>query len=124
MASQDQGTKFQFNFRAGNALINAYAADEAEADQALAFLREKADDIAALQGLLDAAANIAAPQTGQATPPQQAGNIRPNASAPSGDGGQCAHGSRVYKSGQGKRGEWKAWMCPSRVQGCDPVWID
>lgn len=36
----------------------------------------------------------------------------------------CAHGSMVYKAGQGARGPWSAWMCPA-PQGdptkCQPV---
>lgn len=34
----------------------------------------------------------------------------------------CDHGKMVYKTGEGRKGTWYAWMCPDRVDGCDPEW--
>jgi hypothetical protein len=123
-----ESTKFQVNFRAGNALINVYARDEGEVDAGLAWAREKSSEIAEVQGLLDAAAAVAAPGGGQPQAQRQAVPAqaqRPPAAqqqAPAGDGGNCGHGNRVFKDGNGKKGYWSAWMCPSRVQGCEPIW--
>lgn len=40
---------------------------------------------------------------------------------------QCHHGVRQHREGNGKRGPWAAWMCPS-PQGtpdqCKPIWSD
>ncbi|MDG4825981.1 hypothetical protein O7635_29380 [Asanoa sp. WMMD1127] len=60
--------------------------------------------------------------TPPATPPPAApAGTPPGMTAPT-----CPHGTKVFKTGQGKRGEWKAWMCPAR-QGdpsqCKPEWL-
>ncbi len=38
----------------------------------------------------------------------------------------CIHGARVFKQGNGSKGPWQAWMCPTK-QGtpdqCKPDWI-
>lgn len=59
------------------------------------------------------------------------GNSRPAApnAAPPGVGPAptCPHGTKTYKTGNGKRGKWEAWMCPTPqgTQGqCPPEWIN
>ncbi len=32
----------------------------------------------------------------------------------------CTHGPRVYKTGDGKRGKWVGYQCPTRK--CDMIW--
>ena len=54
-------------------------------------------------------------------------NTQPQQQDGGGPAPQCQHGARVFKSGNGKKGPWSAWMCPAR-QGdpsrCEPQWID
>ncbi len=38
----------------------------------------------------------------------------------------CHHGPKKHKSGQGAKGPWQAWMCPSAKgtpDQCQPMWI-
>lgn len=38
----------------------------------------------------------------------------------------CKHGVKKHKTGQGAKGPWQAWMCPSpkgTVDQCQPQWI-
>lgn len=38
----------------------------------------------------------------------------------------CKHGVKKHKAGQGAKGPWQAWMCPSpkgTVDQCQPQWI-
>lgn len=48
-------------------------------------------------------------------------SITTNTPAPS-----CKHGTRKHKAGQGGKGPWQAWMCPSAKgtpDQCEPIWI-
>jgi hypothetical protein len=47
---------------------------------------------------------------------------------PSGDvfSPTCKHGVKKHKAGQGAKGPWQAWMCPSpkgTADQCQPQWI-
>lgn len=47
---------------------------------------------------------------------------------PSGDvfSPTCKHGVKKHKTGNGAKGQWQAWMCPSpkgTVDQCQPQWI-
>jgi hypothetical protein len=38
----------------------------------------------------------------------------------------CKHGVKKHKTGNGAKGEWQAWMCPSpkgTADQCQPQWI-
>jgi hypothetical protein len=54
----------------------------------------------------------------QATAPQG-----PVAAPADNGGGSCAHGVRVFKSGEKNGNTWKGWFCPARVQDCKPQWV-
>lgn len=39
----------------------------------------------------------------------------------------CKHGERVHRSGQGAKGPWEAYFCPTEkgtIGQCDPLWKD
>lgn len=64
-----ESTKVQLNFKVGDTLINAYAADPTELDNILSAISDRAAAIAQVDGLLKAASNvapIAAPYAAQA----------------------------------------------------------
>lgn len=49
-----------------------------------------------------------------------------NVAAPSTPSPSCKHGTRKHKGGQGAKGPWQAWMCPSAKgtpDQCEPIWI-
>lgn len=138
MSSPD-GTKVQVNFRAGEDLINVYAQDESDLLVGLTTVQNTAGAIAETGALLRGATNAgpltqAAPQQ-QAQPagyapatPTQPAPAQPAPAAPAaGNGGHvCLHGNRVFKSGNGARGPWAAWFCPTSKDDpnkCDPDWV-
>jgi hypothetical protein len=49
-----------------------------------------------------------------------------NVAAPNTPSPSCKHGTRKHKGGQGAKGPWQAWMCPSAKgtpDQCEPLWI-
>lgn len=130
----------QISPKVGDVLINIRATDPTH----LAFLLDSitedlAGKIAGTIGILQAAGNVAsvaAPAAQQ--PPQSQAWGRTSGSAPTNTGGQdsastpgnsaptCQHGTKVYKTGNGRKGQWKAWMCPSpkgTPDQCPPEWL-
>lgn len=92
-----------------------------------------APDIAATIAALTGTATLAkAGVTGTSAPQEpQASNgfgtqpaqppAQPQAPAP-----QCQHGTRTHRKGNGSRGEWQAFFCPTEkgtVGQCDPLWL-
>lgn len=89
------------------------------------------------------------PQAGPTTPArqdtqpaQQAGSSYARRKASAGTGGRggqpdnnvspgvtpepCHHGDRVYRSGNGAKGPWQAWFCPSpkgTPDQCQAMWV-
>ena len=64
-------------------------------------------------------APAAAPAWGEGAPAPSA--VFTQATVPS-----CQHGARVAKAGNGAKGPWKAWMCPSPKgdpSQCQPQWV-
>lgn len=50
---------------------------------------------------------------------------QPAPAAPAGGGYTCNHGSRNFKEGNGAKGPWAAWMCPTpkgTPDQCPPLW--
>lgn len=52
------------------------------------------------------------------TVPRSNGGTPPGQVAP-----ECNHGPMQYKTGNGAKGPWKAWMCPAGPGNCQPEWI-
>lgn len=113
-------------------LINAKGHDDYSFKMALAIVHDNTPTILATEQALAAGGNVAAamplaqeqpaqsapPNNGWDTPAQSFGD----AATPT-----CAHGQRNARSGNGKRGPWKAWFCGS-PQGtpdqCKPIFLD
>lgn len=44
---------------------------------------------------------------------------------PAAGGGKfCEHGKKVWKEGNGAKGKWQGWFCPSNVKTCKPDWVN
>lgn len=125
--SASESTRLQVNFktRAGT-LINLYADNPDQLDSELDALTTRIGTILDIESSLggppvttaEAAVTRAFPGSQQvtSTAPQQA----------AGDAPQCPHGERVFRSGNGARGPWSAWMCPApkgTPGQCQPQWI-
>ncbi len=76
-----------------------------------------------------AAGGYGAPQA----PPAPAYGAQPGYGAPAAPAGPpgmvpptCMHGVKTFKTGQGAKGTWRAWMCPGpKGPGqCKPEWIN
>jgi hypothetical protein len=82
--------------------------------------------------VLTAAIGLAAPAAPQGAsiqsdgPAPQWATAAPAAANGAPPAPQCAHGERQFKSGQGAKGPWKAWMCAAAKGDptkCEPQWI-
>jgi hypothetical protein len=107
-------TKVQINFKGAEPpLVNVYATTGEELQGILTNLNWSlvAASAADYAAAFTAAGSLGARPVG-------------GPSAPSSEGGNCPHGSRVYKTGQGKKGKWEGYFCPTRAQGCEPKWKD
>lgn len=139
MSSPD-GTKVQVNFRAGEDLINVYGQDEADVLVGLTTVQNVAGVIAETGALLrgaTAASPLTQPQpVAPAVPTQPAPAAYPQgvpaapnpqpAAAPQTAGHACLHGQRVFKSGNGAKGPWAAWFCPTDKNDpnkCEAEWV-
>lgn len=133
MSSPD-GTKVQVNFRAGEDLINVYGQDEADVLVGLTTVQNVAGVIAETGALLRGASAAGALTQPQQAAPQHAPQATPTQPAPApqaapaaGNGvHQCLHGARQFKSGNGARGPWAAWFCPTDKNDpnkCEPEWV-
>lgn len=118
-------TTLQVNFKTSRGtLINVYAADDGELSQKLEQIEAVAPQIAALEGVLNAASNAA----GISAPPSQQTPGNPPSSP--GNGGatpSCVHGQRIYREGVSKAGKpYKMWACPNpdRNTQCKAEWVN
>lgn len=132
--SASPSTKLQVNFKTpGQSLINVYADNDTQLDLELSALQARIGTIIAIEQLIAGGGAVAATLPVAAAvvqPPAQpaaAPVAQPAAAAPAADAGMtCAHGPRQYVTGQGAKGPWKAWMCPTpkgSPDKCDPIWV-
>lgn len=135
-------TTLQANFKLPNGdLINVYGKDAFAFKGNLEALADLAQQVLDTGNLLRGAQTVVdAGLTGAPAPQQQAQAVQqyqqsaaqpqPQQAAPQQPqppGPVCKHGPMVYKTGNGKRGVWKAYMCAagsSAPDKCDPQWID
>lgn len=142
MSSPDN-TKIQVNFRAGEDLINVYGTDQDDLEAGLAALAGAHSTIVQVGALLRggaAAAPVVQPAAPQwASQPAPGGAVGAALAAPpttpapvqqaapaAGNGHQCLHGARVFKSGNGAKGPWAAWFCSqpqNAADKCEPQWV-
>lgn len=139
--SASESTVLQANYKTPNGtLINVYASTPDEFVNVHQFLLSQIPLMFEVESHLNAAGNVAA-QMQVTQVPAPAPQAAPVAPAPTGWGQPaapvtqgfgapsqpiCAHGVRTAKSGNGKTGEWRAWMCPTpkgTPGQCDPIWV-
>ncbi len=84
-------------------------------------LQESVGGTVSMQSAVDTASKyLGAVATGKAQP-----SPAPTVNSKSG-GPVCKHGPMTGRSGNGAKGPWKAWMCPSpkgTADQCEPQWV-
>ncbi len=126
-----EGYAVQANPMVGSTMVNIRGNSVPEFFENITGVADRAGELTDALTLITAAGQAASAAQGGAassgpsqanwTPPTQGGGA---ASQPAGDGHTCAHGQRVYKSGEKNGKAWAAWMCPSsdRANQCRPEW--
>lgn len=128
-------TLLQVNFKTGSGtLINVYGSDEQAFDLGLAILHDRIATIVQTEQALNGATAVANvvplhPQQPPAVAP--AVPTPPPVVAPAPAFQQaatptCVHGPLTARKGNGAKGEWRAWMCPSpkgTPGQCQPNWL-
>lgn len=126
------------NYR--DSMLNVRAQTGEEFAQAVNYIAEHAADLATALQTIHASANVSAsfagPGTGnvqqpapQAPPPQQGWSQQGSQQAApqqAGPGKMCAHGPMTYREGNGQRGPWKGYFCPTpkgTPNQCKPEFI-
>lgn len=129
MSDRPEGTTLQVNIKTpAGSLINCYARDGAHLSELLGELEGVAPQVAALEGVYQAAKLTAAPARAE-EPWEKTTRERAISQAVDQSGSaapQCAHGARVPKDGFSQKSgkPWSGWFCPQprgQVQ-CEPVW--
>ena len=121
MAAPDT-TKFQVNYKlADGTLINLYASDVRELETGLTDLSMVS---ALITSTADSFRGNAAPAAVHNTAP--AAPIAPRPQVVEGQTPECKHGQMQFRTGNGAKGPWKAWMCASpkgTPDKCDAIWV-
>ena len=121
MAAPDT-TKFQVNYKlADGTLINLYASDVRELETGLT-------DLSMVSALITSTADSF---RGNAAPvavhnPAPAAPVAPRPPVVEGQTPECKHGQMQFRTGNGAKGPWKAWMCASpkgTPDKCDAIWV-
>jgi len=117
----NESTKFQVNFKSPDGtLINLYAANKEE----LEALLTAAQDFSALIGSVSQSFSGARPAA-----PVSSGGFAPAPAKPQvveGQTPECKHGQMQFRTGNGAKGPWKAWMCAApkgAPDKCDAIWV-
>lgn len=116
MAAPDT-TKFQINYKlADGTLINLYAANAEELEKGLG-------DLAMVSALIKSTSVELGGSPAVAVIKQAFPGATPVAS-PAGDAPSCVHGPMTFRTGQGAKGPWKGYFCPTpkgTPNQCDPI---
>jgi len=122
-------TKYQVNFKSGDALINIYATTSEELEAQLTVLQDTAELIkttAASLGGSAPASNVAYAAAAFSGTVEQSAPAQFNqpTSFPE---GQCKHGALVWRESKpGAPKAWKGWFCPSpkgTPDQCEPKFV-
>lgn len=117
-----ESTKFQINYKlADGTLINLYASDVRELETGLT-------DLSMVSALITSTADSF---RGNAAPaavhnPAPAAPVAPRPQVVEGQTPECKHGQMQFRTGNGAKGPWKAWMCASpkgTPDKCDAIWV-
>lgn len=128
----------QASFKVGADMINVRAADIDEFETKLLAFEERAiGTVVSIQQKIDAARNITASiPVATATPPvaataetvkEQQTWGTPTTTSQTISRPSCQHGQRVGREGNGAKGPWRAYFCPTpkgTPDQCDPIWVD
>lgn len=123
-----ESTKFQINYKLQDGtLINLYAADVRELETGLT-------DLSMVSALITSTADSFRGSTPAAAVHNPAPAVNrlddrvnpPQPQVVEGQTPECKHGLMQFRSGNGAKGPWKGWMCPS-PQGapdkCRPIFV-
>ena len=114
----NESTKFQVNFKSPDGtLINLYAANKEE----LEALLTAAQDFSALIGSVSQSFSGSRPSTPVSTAAPAAKPQVVEGQTP-----ECKHGQMQYRTGNGAKGPWRAWMCAAPTGApdkCDAIWV-
>jgi hypothetical protein len=121
-------TKYQVNFKSGDALINIYATTAEELEAQLTVLQDTAELIKTTAVALGGSAPVAnvayAAQAFGGTVEQSAPAFNQPTSFPE---GSCKHGALVWRESKpGAPKPWKGWFCPSpkgTPDQCEPKFV-
>ena len=129
---------FQFSTKIGNDLVNVRGNDIDEFEARLRSFEERAIGICvSIQQKVDAARNVgasipvatAAPavaDTADTVKEQQTWGT-PTTTSQTISRPSCQHGQRIGREGNGAKGPWRAYFCPTPRDTpgqCDPIWIN
>jgi hypothetical protein len=119
MAASNSDTALQVNFKLKDGtLVNVYAKTNTELEGHLTQIQDLSTLISSVSSSLNqsAAANVAVAYATKTL----------NAAPVNGDAPTCKHGPMNYRTGEGAKGPWRAWMCSApkgAVDKCDAVWV-
>lgn len=124
---------FSFTTKIGGDLftVRGSTVDEFKENLVASIVNELGDHI---KGLQESLGHNVTPQSAHETAAKYLGAVATGTATPSpapkATGSSptpvCKHGSMSGRSGQGAKGPWKAWMCPSpkgTPDQCEPQWV-
>ena len=114
-----ESTKFQVNYKLPDGtLVNLYATDIRDLETGLT-------DLSMVAALITSTAD----QFHGSRPAASVSSAAPVAAKPQvveGQTPECKHGQMQFRTGNGARGPWKAWMCAApkgAPDKCDAIWV-
>lgn len=131
MSTEEWRLQVSFKTPAGT-LINVRAATGAELGILLGDVTEAelATQVSSIENMMGVAHTLAplgtTPSTPNPTPQQSSQVVSAPVASPTPVGHMCKHGERKYVSGNGAKGPWAMWACPTpkgATDKCDPDWI-
>lgn len=124
--------KIQISFKPQNRLDNLRANSWEEMDAILAGYGDRVAMINAIENLATSGVagaitppSVSAPVSAAPAAPAPVPQAAPAPAAPAA-GQTCKHGTMTYREGQGKRGPWRGYFCPSpkgTPDQCEPQFV-
>ena len=136
MAHDQESWQFQASFKHGADMVNVRGNNFDEFESNLVAFEERGIGIVlSIQQKINAGNAVAsvAPVAGSA-PVTATAPVEPNGTwnqpvttSQSLSKPQCQHGQRIGREGNGAKGPWRAYFCPTpkgTPDQCDPIWVD
>jgi hypothetical protein len=113
-----ESTKFQVSFySADQTLINLYASSKEELESLLNTAQDFSPLIGSVvQSYKGSSSSAPVSSAAPAAKPQVVEGQTP----------ECKHGQMQYRTGNGAKGPWRAWMCAApkgAPDKCDAIWV-